>query len=420
MNLKDRISLYLKKIKGRLIKQIIQKTDVHTNTETVNKFFEENMIPRNSDTLRIAFLFQIASFWPNWESFYLECLNDYRISVKMYLLKDEVNEHSQIQSAKKFLDSHDIKYSEYNDQNMDAFNPHVVVIQTPYDYDHRKPKHQTADYMKKGYRVIYIPYGIEIANTERSRRDHFFNPVVRNCWRVFVFSETIKRDYVTIGGLEESKIVPLGHPKFDRIRQNDKLGISDTFKKIENRKIVVWHIHFPKKITVNGKSVMCTPDLSEYFAFAKKIKEYKNLFFTILPHPKFAESLQGERFISIFDKQENCFVDWSDDYRPAIYSADFMITDRSSLMIEVAPRGIPILYMDNKNWHEPMTDAINPLMDSYYHGTECSDMIHFIDMCIAGDDMKKKERELAVNTCLSLCDGKSGQKIKDYLLNEVT
>ena len=98
---------------------------------------------------------------------------------------------------------------------------------------------------------------------------------MRNCWRVFVFSETIKRDYVTIGGLEESKIVPLGHPKFDRIRQNDKLEISDTLKKIENRKIVVWHIHFPKKITVNGKSVMCTPDLSEYFAFAKKIKEYK-------------------------------------------------------------------------------------------------------------------------------------------------
>ena len=410
------VKLTIKKIQGRL-KQKISKTDTSVLylSEAEKKNIEERYISFNSkkEKIRIIFAFQIASFWPNWESFYYECVNDDMFDVKCILMDDEVNEHSQISTAESFLKEKEIPYTNYFEDLVEEFNPHVIVLQTPYDADHRLPRHYSAAYERKGIRVIYIPYGIEIADTKKSNRDHFFNPVVQNCWRTFTFSDAIKADYEKIGNLK-NQIVALGHPKFDGMTNKDDYGLPESvIKAIDGRKIMLWHMHFPKKIIENGQKVMCTPELSEYSEYLEHIND--SLFYVVLPHPKFREDLAGMRFIQEIEKRDNVYIDWDDDYRSAMYAADFMMTDRSSLMVEAAPLGIPILYMDNERWHEPMTKAIQPLLDSYYHGTGCKDMIEFTEQCIAGLDPKKEQREKSVSLCLNKCDGYAGKRIKNYI-----
>ncbi len=409
------IKLTMKKAQGRLRQKISKsnKFDLFLTKEE-KKTIEKRYIPvHREEKIRIIFAFQIASFWPNWESFYFECLNDEMFDVRFLLMEDEVNEHSQISSAKKFLEEKRLSYSKYSDSIVDDFKPHIVVLQTPYDADHRLPVHYSSIYERKGIRVIYIPYGIEIADTERSNRDHFLNPVVQNCWRTFTFSDLIREDYERIGHLK-GHVIALGHPKFDgMIHKKDYKLPLNVLSSIGNRRIMLWHMHFPKKILENGRKVMCTPELSEYIKYLDYVND--SLFYIVLPHPKFREDLTGMRFIEEVEKKDNVYIDWNDDYRPAMYAADFMMTDRSSLMIEVAPLGIPVLYLDNEAWHEPMTKAIQPIMDSYYHGTSYKDMIEFTNKCVTGIDIKKRQREESVSICLSQCDGTSGKKIKDYI-----
>ncbi len=73
--------------------------------------------------------------------------------------------------------------------------------------------------------------------------------------------------------------------------------------------------------------------------------------------------------------------------------ADIVIIDRSALMVEVGALGVPVLYMENANYHEPVTKAIKPLIDSYYIGHTYEDMIDFLDNCRKGFDPQKFARK---------------------------
>ena len=367
----------------------------------------------DKEHVRIVFLFQIASFWPNWESFYNACVSDERFEVKVLLLTDVVNETSQIVTARSFLEQNGLDYDDYDETIIYDFRPHVIVVQTPYDFGHRLPEHRTQFFKRHGYRIVYIPYGIEIADTKSAHRAHFNNSVIENSWKVYTFSERMKQDYFfrTTRGI---KAIAIGHPKFDSVCRKDQFQLPDeAINQIRGRKVMLWHVHFPKTIVVDSKTVRCTPTLDVYRGYLDYVKQNKDMFFILLPHPKFTETEEGKNFIRLCEELDNILVDWSDDYRYALYAADYMITDRSALMVEIAPTGIPVLYMNNREYDEPLTAAILPIMNSYYHGNCTKDMIEFSDMCKEGKDPKKNERMVAVKENLPPCDGTFGEQIKE-------
>lgn len=393
----------------------LESIEAKLDQQAVDLGFEKNKkeFTPEADKVRIVFLFQIASFWPNWESFYKACETDSRFEVKLLHLPDLLKETLQVASAADFLANSGLPHEEYSESILYEFNPHIVVLQSPYDPLHRYPEHQSAFFKEHGYRVIYIPYGIELADTDAAREDHFQNPVVNNAWKVYTFSERMKQDYVfrTNNG---TSIQAFGHPKFDGIADKDSHRLSaDIRRKIGNRKIVLWHLHFPKEIIFEKKKVMCTPMLYEYYEFLNYIEKNQDVFFLMLAHPKFVETSEGQDFIDSCDGIENLYLDWSDDYRPALYAADYMISDRSAMLIEAGPLEIPILYMHNPDFYEPLTEAVSPLVDTYYKGSSFLDMYQFVDQCLAGEDPGKKQRLEAVKLYLPQCDGEFGRRIRD-------
>ena len=110
----------------------------------------------------------------------------------------------------------------YSDKLFTRFNPHILVMQTPYDFGHRKFHVRSSAFKGKGTRIVYIPYGIEIADTEHARDAHFYNAVVRNAWRVFTFSERMLEDYRLMCP-NSSAVKCLGHPKFDSLYYRNKI-----------------------------------------------------------------------------------------------------------------------------------------------------------------------------------------------------
>ncbi len=389
--------------------------------------FKDNIVKYiSNEKIRIVFLFQIASFWQSWKTFYASCCADSGLDVKLLFLDETRTEKSQMKTAKAFLEEKKLPYLDYFDFDIDKFQPHVIVMQTPYDEWHRQSNHTADVYKARGYRVVYIPYGVEISDTEDSHKLHFEENVIRNAWRIYTFSDVMKKDYIRYC-LNSKAVRALGLPRFDEYCSNDKPRLPvEIENKRKGRPIILWKVHFPKEIIENGKKCIVTPDLSEYAEFAKAIAGLKEFFFILMPHPKFVDMAKTERdkklvhqIWDIVEASENAIIDDKDDYSVSLMNADYIIIDRSAVMVEAGAFGVPVLYMENSDYHEPVTKAIKPLMDSYYVGHSCKDMLAFVEQCRAGSDPKSKAREKAFKECIPYFDGMCGVRIKEDIISGI-
>jgi CDP-glycerol glycerophosphotransferase (TagB/SpsB family) len=217
-----------------------------------------------------------------------------------------------------------------------------------------------------------------------------------------------------------------GHPKFDLLYNKDENVKSSVWKgDAKGRKIIMVQMHFPEK---EGNPHMPEPFIDEYLDFFKKAESYSELFFVIRPHPKFYETYEkygyGEKVKEMQDviaAGENLYLDQEKDYMNTLICADCYIGDRSSLMIEAAVLGIPVLYMTNFYYKEQMLPFVEELVESFYQGETCYDIEQFIDLVILkGQDYKKEIRNAAAAECVPYFDGQCGKRIVDAMAKVIT
>lgn len=420
------IANFFRKVTFKLMRDVIRRLERRINSVTCQSDMKTALIPYNKDEpIRIMFLFQAASFWLSWESFYQACISDPRIQVEFTLLDELYGDITQMLTAKQFLEDMGIKYKVYSDDLFMQFSPHVLIMQTPYDNGHRSKHVRSENLKKRGTRIVYIPYGIEFPNTKHARNVHFSSTVVKNSWRVFTFSERMLEDYKQFCS-NFTAVYCFGSPKFDSLYYREQfLPLEQVKQSAAGRPVLVWHVHFPKLVPQpNGSETMATPNLDIYLKFAKYIVKRKDIFVVLLPHPKFLDGkgrlgVRARRIVELMTKSDNAYVDWSDDYRNTLLNCQFFITDRSSLMIEAAVTGNPILYMFNKKYSEPLAPAVQPVMDSYYQGTSFVEMKEFVEQSLRGEDPMKTQREVAFRENIPYFDGKSGERIKNHIVDSI-
>lgn len=373
----------------------------------------------NDEKVDIVFIFQAASFWASWESIWDACINDNRFNAIMLVCDDDIKEKIQFKTAREFLRKKEIPFRHVSEVNLSDINPHIIVLHTPYD-GHRPRYLHGKRLSSKGYRTVYITYGIEISDSEKARKDHFTGGVTTSAWRVYTFSKKIIRDYKLLSPTGGDMVRAFGHPKFDYLNKKNFPALPDEINhKANGRKIILWKVHFPKE--VNFK--MITPSLKIYEELLNNLHRYKNLFFIFMPHPKFYEKLvefgNVRRFQNKVSALENVYEFSDDDYRPVLMNCDYYITDRSALMVEAGVTGKPILYISTKS-PEPMTEPIQAILDSYYQAMTYSDIKHFIDnVVIKNSDPLKEKRAEVFNSIIPDIDGNSGYKIKEDMFNSL-
>lgn len=384
------------------------------------------------EKIRIVFLFQAASVWASWETFYKACMEDPEIEVKILLLTESTIEKAQMFSAGEFLKKEDIPYEKFENFDIDGYEPHIAFIQFPYDLSYHAPEALSLRLRGKGIRIAYIPYGIEISDEPNARRDHFENFVVENSWRIFTCCETIKNDYQKYCRSREAVRV-CGSPKFDGIRYKERYPLStEIVRKSKGRKIIVWKMHFPKKNNVNGKTVLITPEPDEYIEFAKNMGEHDDLFFIVMAHPKMLHGMvnsdtkgdgsltdKARKLIQIIKKYENVCLDMSDDYRNSLYHADAIIMDRSAVVIEAAMTGKPVLMMQNADYKERWTDGVKQVAETFTQGCTATDMEHFINDVRHTKGKGQSETQAALDTYFPYYDGACGYRIKELIKREI-
>lgn len=397
-----------------------EKRIIDLETASVEMCHSVNQISRlPGEKIRIVIIFQVASFWFSIENFYRSCRNDARFDLRVICYDDDFDPTIKTDTARDFLEKNGIKYTGYESFELSEFRPHAVVLQTPYDTN-RMRKFTSSWLAVHGYRVIYIPYRIEISAAIHAREAHFNTDIVKYCWRLYSLSRTTRKDYLKYC-TNSAAVRVTGLPQFDSFYTPERYPMNpEILKRAHGRKIVLWKIRFPKMINNGGKWVQTTPEIREYIKFAGTLEKYNNLFFIFMPQPRFKESNQDckvqRELAQLMERllpKENVYIDDSDDYRNSLMHADGIIVDRSAVMVEAAATGVPVLYMYNKEFDEPLAEAIRPLIDSYYHGTTCLDMEHFLTMFQAGRDPLKECRNRRFEECIPFFDGNCGARIRD-------
>jgi len=336
----------------------------------------------------------------------------------MLVCDDEVREKTQFEHAREFLTTNDIPFQGVHDVHLKDLHPHIVVLHTPYDGGHR-PRFLHGDVLKAaGYRTVYITYGIEISDSTKARNDHFLGKAVQTLWRGFTFSPLMIREYNSRMLTNNDAIRSLGHPKFDSFHASypKPLLPASIASAAGGRPIILWKVHFPKRVF--GKQI--TPEIEEYVKFIEWMKSQDDLFFVFMPHPKFFAELQQFFDVAAFrcalSDCKNLMIYDGDDYRPVLQNVDFIITDRSAIMIEAALTEKPILYVHNSKYREPLTPPVERLVDTYYSAKNCSDMIEYIEnVVLKNNDYKRESRLNAIASVLPLHETPSGKRIANHL-----
>ena len=379
---------------------------------------ESDYIQYEGGKVRICFIFQVPSFWPSFEGIYNLLIKDKRFDFKFYLLDEADREPSQMNGAKDFLDSNKIKYELLSMDKLKEFNPHIAIIQTPYDKWHRSDEFSSSNLRKMGIRLIYIPYGMEFSATEESIKVQFDNEFTNNMWRIYTSSESTQRYYCLYSKLSVYNVKALGHPKFDGL-YNKKCTTNHDFKKLANgKKIILVKVHFPK--VFNNKVV--TPDLNIYIDLIKNIKKYKDAYFIFMLHPLMFDKNKNsisKDLIKCLDNCKDVFVYKDEDYREPLYAADAFVCDRSSISVEIAQFNKPTLYMENKNYKERYVEEFDTLFSCYEKGYLYSDLDEFI---LGVLDNKVKVSPLlkeSLNKCINNIDGKVSERIVDDIYNSI-
>ena len=373
--------------------------------------------------IRIIFLFQTPAYWPSWESFYHACLNDSRFDVKIVLLEEIAYYRNLEGNAREFLEKNNLQYILAKDYSVKDSKPHIAVLIPNYDVLYRKPDWYSLSLKSAGVKIVYIPYGIEI---QKGCGLDFYPYTILNAWRIYTMSEAIKQEYMEYCPNRKA-VRALGHPKFDSYKDLSKYKLPQEVKiKAKGRQIILLKLHFPKEIVIGGKNTQITPHLDVYIDFFNRSGEYKNFFFILRPHPLFlagySDAENQEKAKNLLEKAghlENVYIDNSNDYRTSLVNADAIIIDRSAIMVEAGITDVPVLYMYNSDFYEPLAPPVQKLIDSYYSGCKTEDILNFLDMLKKGEDSKRELRSRTFREVVPFLDGNCGERIKNDIVQSI-
>lgn len=378
-----------------------------------------------NDVVRVLLIAQYPSIWVSWVSFWQACVRSPEVEVHVVLTPfvhayATKNTYDELQSK---LKQDGVPYFLSDFYNIDSFKPHVVFLQNPYDST-RPPLFDSKLLSDKGYRVAYIPYGLEMGGGKENLDWQFNLPFHQRAWRIFARSARHKTMFAKYCATGASRVVVTGHPKFDH--QVESLSADMTLpaslvQKIGGRKVILWTPHF---------SVGLPPTWSTYRIYGEYILDqtikYDDLFFIIRPHPLFFKAMIENKLWSDADEvafkrrcelQANLWLDEGSDYIGMFSIADALMTDVGSFLLEFLPTGKPLLYL-----HHPEGLGLNDdgdLIDYLYKAESFTDIQKFIDQIKTNDDPKFSHRIQAVSEYLFGLDGKAGERICTHVITAI-
>jgi hypothetical protein len=311
-----------------------------------------------------------------------------------------------------------------------------VVYQSPYNTLYLHFAKLKANHIKEaGIRPVYISYGIEYDRPKKRPESpeahlnmlHYRQYVQLFAWKIFVMHPDIRTGFYTHCLAGGSHVIAQGHPRFDAYAAGRLPRLPESLlRKAAGRPILVWQAHH----FVNDES--CEPSRTYSPSFAETEKMFSLLcgqsrvFIAATLHPLFvvdalnsgqATQADVDRLKSLIRESPNMAL-YDGDYQSLLAGADAFVTEKSSLMLEMAFLDKPTLFLqDIEVAFKPFAQDI---ASSYYRGKGLDDVQRFLRV-VTGEapDTAAEDRKRVKAAYFAECDGHIGERIKEHLIQSL-
>lgn len=312
---------------------------------------------------------------------------------------------------------------DYKSFNLEELNPDIIYIHNQYDDCNNATRVDSRyfSYNLKKYTgmLVYVTYGILGPYPVSFYKDFYSFISTRNFDKVVVQSEAFEI-IAEYAGVEKSKLVSTGSPKFDALVNSlEKQEVSELYvNKFKGKTVLLWATTLMK--IINGKNRV----LDEMEELFNLVKNNPNLGLIYRPHPlefSYVESKANECFDRYMDlirdaeNTDNIIVDKNPNYYEAFKIADALISDKSSVLIEFMGTEKPVLIYDTGIERDYYNKNVFDIFSNYVVGEDDMTVEKFIDLVINKKDTRKKDRLDSLKTVLANLDGTCGEKTHKYI-----
>lgn len=351
--------------------------------------------PKLNHRIKVGFLCQDPGLWGNVEPIF-----------KAMLKKDDfepvliVIPPIDFKSMNLYLD-YDTNYFVNNYPNaLRAYNENLELLDLkaldfdylfyPRPYDGYIPEEYRSNNTVKYVKNCYVPYGY--CGTENTLSLHTDPIFFRNIYFLFMESEFTRdmmfnaRGETAQKGLQ--KIMNLGYPPLEPfLRKTSRNEI----------KSILWTPRWSYDENYGGSHFL------EYREMLFELKkQYPQMEIIFRPHPLLFDEMEKQGFMTKEEmedylnglKNEGIIVDRGTPFEEALDRGDLLITDYSSIMIQWILCDKPLIYCPSQI---RLYGFFSEIEENSYVADSKEEILNYVERIVAGDDEKKKGREILVS-----------------------
>ena len=374
-----------------------------------------------SAPVKVAFVLQLQTFWPLFESLALALKNRDgfapTVLLTQYIQDGAVMEH--IKYAEKELRDSGIAIATENTYNIHKERPDIAFFVNPYTAT-RKIRFLPELLRMHSTRTAVIPYCTEVMG-DMNFLSLYFHACVGN-WRYFTSSEMCQNGYVRIKKFPLSACPIAGNPEYDQVLNTPKdklLKYQDIKKEADGRRILLWTPHYSAGWNTWDRLGL---SMIEYFASLSS-----ELFMVLRPHQIISKQLiqaAGEQSEGCSPKMReavramrnagNFYFDTEGAGIESVYAADGMVSDLSSMLTKGMALEKHVFFLKNAG-HDDAGPASGIMNEHMHTGFDLGAVQQFTEMLLYGEDPLLPVPEEVREYFCGPVDGNSGKRIADML-----
>jgi hypothetical protein len=279
----------------------------------------------------------------------------------------------------------------------------VAFLHLPYDETLPNGWHHD-DLLRAIPRLVYVPYALVIVGGSENTGYQFNLPLQQRAWMVVAHSARNKALFTKTCATGDAHVVVAGHPKMDALLGLAPAAGAEIAAAATGRKVICWNPHFDLRPNGTDFGAGCSTFQRWHGFLLDEFARRPGLFLLIRPHPLFFSSIEKRKlwtpaetqaFIARVEAMPNAAFDRRGSYLPAFAASAAMLSDASSLLLEFAATGRPLLYL--RNPHGPGLNDHGDLIRDHLYTAETEDGIRsFLDQVENGGDPRAEGRAAAL------------------------
>lgn len=270
--------------------------------------------------------------------------------------------------------------------DIERFEPDYIFTTTPYDI--YLPDPYRSSRLMKIAKLCNIDYGAVISKRTGMYADAGENIYHVNCWMKFttedIASRSLYENYRPVGNLKLDEYLYYGrNPSADKKWH----ACNDGTRMLR----IIWK---PRWTIIQSDSNLI-PYLESFHHY---IRDNQMIDFVFLAHPFLITNVSNNEHRTIIENNlramnelPNFRIEDGSDFLDTVLSADVLIADHSSTLVEYAVTGKPIIYTSTDI---ELNELGQLILDVSYQASNFQDIMDVIEKLIDGIDPLKSSREL--------------------------